>query len=106
MPPKVAAVKKQTLTKSRRSIPNAPTEQDKNALSSMFKRIESNDSNLVKCTRCTAMVKSCLMKDHLETKCNNQMLTKLSDVQIKDELREIKNQKLVSSKSSDSQEVK
>ena len=72
----------------------APSVKEKQALSNMFKRIESSDQTLIKCTKCELMVKSCLMKDHLETKCENR----LSDEQIKQELQEIRTQQVQTKK--------
>ena len=69
-----------------------PSEKDKNALTNMFKRIQSSDQTLVNCSQCQQPVKSCLMKDHLETKCEARFNSRLSDAQIKQELIEVKTQ--------------
>jgi hypothetical protein len=39
----------------------------------MFKRIESNDSNTLKCEHCKLLIKSCLLADHVNTKCQAKM---------------------------------
>lgn len=81
---------------SRRSssvMSKPPSAQEKQALSNMFKRIESTDSALVKCSKCALMIKSCLMRDHLETKCEKTSKRRLTEDEIKQELLEIRSQR-------------
>ncbi len=49
-------------------------ESNKNALSSMFKKIESKDSVLKECNFCNQRIKSCLFSDHINTKCPNRKM--------------------------------
>jgi hypothetical protein len=51
----------------------AVSSQQKTALSSMFKCIESRDSSYQECSMCHEKVKSCLFNDHLNTKCPNRV---------------------------------
>ena len=41
----------------------------------MFKKMESTDLKFKECTMCQEKVKSCLYKDHLDTKCPNRHKT-------------------------------
>jgi hypothetical protein len=76
MPPKKKAnlnSKKSSSFSNKRS-PNSlknvqVSEVQKNALTNMFKRIESNDLKLKECPNCKEQIKSCLLNDHLQTKC-------------------------------------
>lgn len=53
---------------SKKKLPE-PSSSQRNALSSMFKKIESRDSKLKECHQCQQKIKSCLFSDHLSTKC-------------------------------------
>lgn len=55
---------------SNNSFNNASSTTSKNtSIMNMFKRIETNDGNLVKCEYCKLQIKSCLLNDHMSTKC-------------------------------------
>lgn len=97
MPPKRAggARRSSSTSSSGVALTRQPSAQEKQALSNMFKRIESSDQMLVKCSKCDRQVKSCLMRDHLETKCENRPAT---DEQIKQELVEIRSQQVQTTK--------
>jgi hypothetical protein len=61
------------------SLKNAQvSERQKNALSNMFRRIESSDSLTKTCPRCNEQVKSCLFADHSRTKCKHRSSSDLS----------------------------
>lgn len=99
MPPKTggkgggrAGVGRQRQAPSRKTPPKPPTESQKNAISTLFKRIESSDSFMLKCGQCGATVKSCLMKDHLESKCDTTS-KKLNETQINEKLLDIREQR-------------
>lgn len=67
MPPKkIGSIKKKSIGK--KSLPEVSQSQ-RNALTSMFKKIESRDSNLKECSLCSEKIKECLFNDHLNTKC-------------------------------------
>lgn len=68
MPPKRTTSSNKLIRKSSSNSLTA-SDVEKNSLSNMFKRIESTDSFLRECTLCHEKIKSCLFKDHLNTKC-------------------------------------
>ena len=78
MPPKKASkTLNNTLSKSSSKLKNVPikiSDTDKNAISNMFKKIESKDSYLIECKQCNQKIKSCLLKDHMNTKCPNRKI--------------------------------
>lgn len=49
------------------------SESEKNAISKMFKRIEGSDQRVEECNLCKMKIKICLMKDHLESKCEKRV---------------------------------
>jgi hypothetical protein len=53
--------------------PYVASEKEKGALCRMFKRVESSDERMETCNLCQMQMKLCLMKDHLEFKCENRM---------------------------------
>ena len=67
-------------SKLKKSPPKV-SETQKNALSNMFKRIESSDSNTIECPRCNEQIKSCLLKDHSVTKCKYRATNKIQESQ-------------------------
>lgn len=76
MPPKKASkASNATINKStnKKISPIKVSDTDKNAISNMFKRIESKDSLLKECKSCNQRIKSCLFNDHLATKCPNRV---------------------------------
>lgn len=72
MPPKKqgsgAAIKR-----PKRNLLPEPSQQQRNALTSMFASIQSKDSTLQQCNLCSEQVKSCLFNDHMATKCPNRI---------------------------------
>ena len=59
MPPK---------TKSSKNVVKIATPL-KNSISNLFNKIQERDSSLKECSFCKEKIKSCLLKDHLATKC-------------------------------------
>ena len=51
------------------SVQEAPVDPKPNVLAGMFKRIESQDLTTKECTFCHKQIKSCLLDDHMRTKC-------------------------------------
>ena len=92
MPPKNSAKRCKSATALQNSAPTS--EAQKNALTNMFKRIESLDQTLKKCENCGEKIKSCLFKDHLSTKCSaRNKIEKASDdeeIVILDEVVDVK----------------
>ena len=82
--------------KSSKSLPSVDSVSDvqKNALTNMFKRIESSDQTLKECVYCHEKIKSCLMKDHLNTKCSSKIPTNYEDEILFLEVKTVKNAKL------------
>lgn len=77
MPPKTKASKTLNNSKSASKLKNDPvkiSETDKNAISNMFKKIESKDSYMIECKLCSQTIKSCLFTDHMNTKCPNRKI--------------------------------
>ena len=74
MPPKKSK-------KFKATVPEA-NESEKNALSNMFKKIESKDSVLKECKYCNQRIKSCLLSDHINTKCPNRKLIESKQNQV------------------------
>ena len=58
------------IKKATASSKHAPVnESQRNALTNMFKKIEDKDSSLRECQFCHEKIKSCLLSDHVNTKC-------------------------------------
>lgn len=62
MPPK------KSLNKNSKIILES-SESAKNSISNLFSKIKEKDSELKECSFCNEKVKSCLLKDHIATKC-------------------------------------
>jgi hypothetical protein len=72
MPPKKGSLNS-SINKPRSSKNIVITPSEKNALSNMFTKIKEKDQSLRECSACNEKVKSCLFKDHVETKCPLRM---------------------------------
>lgn len=72
MPPKKGSLNS-SINKSRNNKNIVITPSEKNALSNMFTKIKEKDQSLRECLACHEKVKSCLFKDHVETKCPLRM---------------------------------
>jgi hypothetical protein len=75
MPPRRSKTWPPNSKKSKSAAATHPvvSEKQKNALSSMFKRIESSDSLLKTCPQCSEQVKSCLLTNHLKINCTKRV---------------------------------
>ena len=75
MPPKKQGAYKLLNNSSNKPIKKASSKQapanesQRNALTNMFKKIEDKDSSLKECQFCHEKIKSCLLSDHVNTKC-------------------------------------
>jgi hypothetical protein len=66
MPPKKA------LNKNGKNTLEIP-QPVKNSISNLFSKIQEKDSQFKECPMCNEKIKSCLLKDHLATKCCQRM---------------------------------